>query len=174
LIPHQQALVHSQVVLKAQQPLHTLRHQLLVQLLQVLHIFWDLQLTLILQELSADGGNFTSPTNLFTQSSGNVDTWFNEDLDLSAFDDTGNRTLRFVQSGHTGFAADSAIDQIEVFNTPPGVTVDGNTTAVTTQDVDGDFDDITSIEIEVDISVYTTLGSVAAGNSNPDLLLEVW
>jgi len=69
-------------------------------------------------ELSADGGSFASPTNLFTQSGGNVDIWFNEDIDLSAFDDTGTRTLRFVQSGNTGPPADSSVDQIEVFNTP--------------------------------------------------------
>jgi len=56
----------------------------------------------------------------------------------------------------------------------PGDIVDGSTSAVTTQDVDGDHDSITSIQFEVALSAYTNSGSVAASNSNPDILLEVW
>ena len=56
-------------------------------------------------------------TELWSRSGPSEDTWYKNTIDLSAYDDTGKKALRFKQTGHTGWSADSSVDEINITGT---------------------------------------------------------
>lgn len=99
--------------------------------------------------------------------------WTRFGIDASGLAGTGY--IRFYSYGHASYTGDAAIDQLNITSVG-SAGGDANHTAIEYADaISGDlYEVLDNVTVTVNVSYYNTSGSVANGNTNATLWLEIY